>query len=142
VKLKVPETGNRPEVIWTNSDIDPHHGGLVLINDHLYGSNWKNNRDGNWICVNWQTGKTIWEDTWYTKGSIISADNKLFCYEDRTGHMGMFKISTDSLINTGEFKIPYGDGPHWAHPVIDKGRMYVRHGNSLMVYCLRKSCEQ
>jgi hypothetical protein len=36
------------------------------------------------------------------------------------------------------FKVPYGEAQHWAHPVIKNGRLYVRHGSSLMVYDIRK----
>jgi hypothetical protein len=32
------------------------------------------------------------------------------------------------------FKIPLGKGPHWGHPAISDGRLYVRHGEALMVY--------
>ena len=32
------------------------------------------------------------------------------------------------------FEVPLGSGEHWAHPVIANGRLYIRHGNALMVY--------
>jgi len=32
------------------------------------------------------------------------------------------------------FKIKKGPGPRWVHPVIRNGRLYVRHGDVLMVY--------
>ena len=37
-----------------------------------------------------------------------------------------------------QFKITLGTNQHWAHPVIDEGRLYVRHGNALMVYDIQK----
>jgi outer membrane protein assembly factor BamB len=32
------------------------------------------------------------------------------------------------------FKIDRGNGPHWAHPSIANGRLYIRHGDALMCY--------
>ena len=32
------------------------------------------------------------------------------------------------------FPVLLGTDQHWAHPVIHKGRLYIRHGNALMVY--------
>jgi outer membrane protein assembly factor BamB len=32
------------------------------------------------------------------------------------------------------FKITQGDGPHWAHPAIANGRLYIRHGDALLCY--------
>ena len=31
-------------------------------------------------------------------------------------------------------RIKKGSGEHWAHPVIKNGRLYIRHGDALMVY--------
>lgn len=28
-------------------------------------------------------------------------------------------------------------GPFWAHPVISKGKLYIRHGDVLMVYLIK-----
>lgn len=53
-------------------------GGYVLVNGKIYGSNWINNNDGAWCCVDWATGETNYETKWTGgagKGSIISADN-------------------------------------------------------------------
>jgi hypothetical protein len=35
------------------------------------------------------------------------------------------------------FKVPLGSDQHWAHPVINNGRLYIRHGNALMVYKIK-----
>jgi hypothetical protein len=32
------------------------------------------------------------------------------------------------------FKITKGTGQHWSHPVIKEGRLYLRHGDALMVF--------
>jgi outer membrane protein assembly factor BamB len=36
-----------------------------------------------------------------------------------------------------EFQITKGSGPFWAHPSISKGKLYIRHGEALMVYQIK-----
>jgi outer membrane protein assembly factor BamB len=38
---------------------------------------------------------------------------------------------------TGNTRVTMGSGQHWAHPVINNGRLFVRHGNVLMAYAIR-----
>jgi hypothetical protein len=137
LKLKINSDGSSPTIVWRNNDLDPCLGGMILLGDYLYGSNWETSSFGKWVCVDWKTGKTLWITDWYNKGSIISADNMLFIYEEKTGHMGLVNPVASKLDVVSEFKISKGTGPYWAHPVIDKGRLFVRHGNYLGVYSLK-----
>jgi hypothetical protein len=34
------------------------------------------------------------------------------------------------------FKVPRGEGPHWAHLVVANSRLYLRHGTALLCYDL------
>lgn len=34
-------------------------------------------------------------------------------------------------------KVTHGTAQHWAHPVIDNGRLLVRHGNALVAYKIK-----
>jgi hypothetical protein len=31
---------------------------------YVYGSNWINNGQGNWVCLDWNSGKTMYETSW------------------------------------------------------------------------------
>jgi hypothetical protein len=35
---------------------------------------------------------------------------------------------------TGKFTVTEGTNNHWAHPTIANGRLYIRHGDTLMAY--------
>jgi len=137
LKLKLSPDGAMPTVVWKNNDLDPHVGGVVLIGNNLYGSNWETNSFGKWVCVDWNTGNTLWKTDWYNKGSIISADGMLYIYEEKSGHAGLVKPGNEKLDVVSEFKISKGTGPFWAHPVIDKGRLFIRHGEYLAVYSIK-----
>jgi outer membrane protein assembly factor BamB len=123
---------------WVDQTLDVHVGGVVKVGDHIYGSNWENNRMGNWVCLNWKTGKVMYEEEWNNKGSIIAADGMLYCYEEKKGNIALVKANPDKFDIVSSFKIPMGKGPHWGHPAISDGRLYVRHGEALMVYDIKK----
>jgi outer membrane protein assembly factor BamB len=136
LKLKINADGSAPSVVWKNTDFTPHVGGMVLLGNYIYGSTHDTNSKGRWICVDWTTGKTAWITDWYNKGSIISADGMLYIYEEKQGYIGLVNPSKDKLDIVSSFLIAKGEGPYWAHPVIDKGRLFVRHGDYLAVYSL------
>ena len=73
--------------------------------------------------------KPMWKERWYNKGPIISADNMLYLYEEKSGHVGLANVSPKGLDIVSEFQITKGEGPFWSHPVIRDGRFYIRHGD-------------
>ena len=123
---------------WQNDTLDTHHGGLVLMDGVIYGSNMIDNTRGNWAAVDWQSGKTLWEENWFTKGSVIAADGMLYFYEEKSGNVALVQPDTQRLKVISSFKINAGEGPHWAHPSIYNGMLFIRHGSVLMVYDLKK----
>ena len=137
LQLKLSKDGSSAEVVWESRDLDPHHGGIVLLGDYIYSTNYKSTSMGDWICVDWNTGKTMWTKNWYNKGSIISADEMLYIMEEKSGHVALVRPNTEKLDIVSTFQVTKGTGPYWAHPVISKGKLYIRHGEVLMVYAIR-----
>jgi outer membrane protein assembly factor BamB len=136
-KLKIYFDGKQPELVWKNPDINPHTGGMVLVGNYLYSSTHDSNAKGVWICVDWTTGETKWKHDWNNKGSIIYADGLLYIYEEFKGNVAIIKPNPEKFELVSTFVITKGDGPHWAHMVIDNGRLFIRHGNYLAVYSIK-----
>lgn len=136
-KLKVTFDGKAPQLVWKNPDFNPHIGGMVLLGNYLYGSTHDNNSKGRWICTDWTTGKTMWITDWNNKGSVISADGMLYIYEERQGNVGLVKPNSEKFELVSSFRITKGSGPHWAHPVINNGRLFIRHGDYLAAYSIK-----
>jgi outer membrane protein assembly factor BamB len=136
--IKIASDGKNANVVWTDSNLDNHHGGVVLVDGYIYGSNWINNNNGNWCCIDWKTGKKMWEEHWKTKGSIISAEGMLYLYEEKNGNVGLLKVNPEKFELVSSFKVTKGNaGPFWAHPVIHDGILYIRHTNALMAYNIK-----
>jgi outer membrane protein assembly factor BamB len=137
--LSLTEGGNNAKVDWTDDILDVHHGGVVLINGFIYGSNWLSNNDGNWCCIDWKTGVKKYEEHWKCKGSIISAEGMLYIYDERSGNVGLVKANPGKFDLVSSFRITKGSGPYWAHPVIQNGKLYIRHGKALMAYNIKSN---
>ncbi len=135
--MQMAPDGKSVNEVFTNTVFDNHHHGVILHNGYIYGSNWINNNKGNWVCMDWNSGKIMWEETWDSKGSLVMADGLLFAYNER-GNVGLIQPSPESFKLISEFKITKGAGPHWAHPFIADGKLLLRHGEVLMVYDLKQ----
>ncbi len=132
--LKIAPDGKSVQEKWTEYVMDTHHGGYVHVGDYLFGSNWESNSKGKWVCLEWSTGKVMYEEQWITKGSIVYADGMLYCYEERSGTVALVNPNPERFERVSEFRIKLGSGPHWAHPYIADGKLFVRHGDVLMVF--------
>ncbi len=87
--FEIGADGRSVELLWTNTELDCHLGGVIVKDGFIYQSNWQNNANGRWICADWATGTVQWEQDWYNKGSIIAADGLLYIYEEKSGHVGL-----------------------------------------------------
>jgi outer membrane protein assembly factor BamB len=134
VLLKIAYDGSAKQEVWRNDSLDTRMGGVVLLNDRIYGSD---DRNRGWRCIDWKTGKEIYSEKITNKGNIISADGMLYCYGDN-GEVVLAETTAAGFRKISSFKVPFGSNQHWAHLVIAGGRLYVRHGNSLMVYDIKK----
>lgn len=134
VMLRLSDDGKSAEVKWHNGALDVHHGGLVLLDSYMYGANWVNNGNGNWVCQEWDTGKVMWEEKWHNKGSIIYADGLLYIFEEKKGHVGLVEPSPEGFKVISSFLPDGGSGPWWAHMSIYDKKLFIRHGTVLFVY--------
>jgi outer membrane protein assembly factor BamB len=129
--FQIAPDGNSAEKVWTQKNLDSQMGAVVVIDGYIYGSG--HNRRG-WHCLNWLTGGVQYSARKAgNKGNIIFADGMLYLYSER-GDIALVKPNPEEFELISSFRIKEGSGEHWAHLVIKEGRLYIRHGDSLMVY--------
>jgi outer membrane protein assembly factor BamB len=135
VMFELSADGTSVSEKWNDQTLDTGHGGVVLVDGYLYGSTFDGIPKGDWVCLDWDTGKVMYKDTWNgNKGSVIYADGMLYCYDENTGDVALVKASPKSFEIVSTFRVTQGSGQHWAHPAISDGRLYIRHGDALMAY--------
>ena len=134
VRLVKDDSGkiNAEEVYFT-SRMENHHGGMIVIDDCLYGAN-GGNGGGYLSCLDFQTGEVLWRDRDAPKGAVLLADGRLYLRSE-DGEMLLIEPSKEELIVRGRFEQPdRSSAPAWAHPVIANGKLYVRDQGLLLCY--------
>jgi outer membrane protein assembly factor BamB len=134
VMLRLTDGGAKVEKVWESAELDNRIGAMVKIGDYLYGSGDTNKY---WFCADWKTGEQKYKDNTLTIGAVIADAGMLYCYTQK-GEMALVKATPEKFDITGNFPITLGTDQHWAHPVIYKNTLYVRHGNTLMAYNIKK----
>jgi len=130
-KFRLNRDATGVESVWAQATLDSQFGSAVLIDGFLYGSGQKNR---GWHCVDWETGEVKYtERVLGNKGNIIYADGMAYCYGENGG-VGLVRLRPSAFEVVSSFKVDRGSGQHWAHLVIKQGRLFVRHGDALMVY--------
>jgi outer membrane protein assembly factor BamB len=125
------------KLLWRNQDMGVHLGGMVVLDSIIYGNNKVKGEPDTWVALSWNTGETKYKIRWEegkTKGVIIAADGMLYCYEEKRGTVALVKPNPDTFEVVSEFRVKHGEGPHWSHPTIHNGILYIRHGNVVMAY--------
>lgn len=138
IMLSLSEDGRSVKLKWKNQGLDTHLGGDVEINGFIYGSTWQSNVKGKWACVEWNTGKLMYDQEWFNKGPVIYADGHLYFMEEKTGNLALALPDTTGLKIISTFRVKEGTGLYWAHPSIYDGNLFIRHGEVLNVYDIRK----
>lgn len=134
IMLKLTDGGRKVEQAWSSKDLDSRTGHMLKIGDYAYGAG--DYGRGSWYCVNWKTGEQLYKDKSMPTGAIIAADGMLYCYSER-GDMALVRATPEKFDIVSRFSITMGTAQHWAHPVIHKGALYVRHGDTLMAYKIK-----
>ncbi|MGC8744802.1 MAG: PQQ-binding-like beta-propeller repeat protein [Verrucomicrobiia bacterium] len=117
--------------IWT-TPLDTCHGGVVAINNALYGSFYRDKKG--WGVVSLKDGSLLYHLKTIPMGSLLYADGRLYCLSQE-GDMALIEPKSDSLEIISQFKFVQGNHSDvWAHPVIYKKRMYLRYHDSLYCY--------
>ncbi len=142
IKLKLNEDGSDYELIWKNKALDNLHGGFIKLGDYLITNGY---RKQYLKTLNVNTGLVV--DSIRTgRGSIIYADSLLYLYDYR-GYMHLISHEVGAenqdvpakLTEISKFKVKHGTKEHFSHAVINKGVLYVRHGDALVAYNINNS---
>jgi len=118
--------------IYFTREMQNHHGGVLLIDGHLYGFH-----NSILACLDFATGRQLWRDRSVGKGTLTYADGNLYLLsEDNV--VGLAAASPSGYQERGRFEIPDQGLPSWAHPVVIGGRLYIRNQTMLAAYDIRR----
>ena len=139
--------GFKAEEVWFSSDMENHHGGVLLIDGCLYGAN-GGNGGGYLVCLDFETGEVLWNERdkerdqrIASKGSVAYVDGRIY-YRTEDGALLLIEPDRKQLLIKGRFEQPDRTRkPAWTHPVIANGKLYVRDQDLLLCYDVKKPGE-
>jgi outer membrane protein assembly factor BamB len=139
------EPGNQIKMLYdetagTNKVMKNHHGGVILLGDHIYGYS-----DGLGLtCQDFKTGAEVWsEKKAVQKGAISYADGMFYFLEEGSGNVVLIEASPKGYSEKSRFKldpqttIRSPQGRIWTHPVISNGRLYLRDQDLVYSYAVK-----
>ncbi|MEE8218321.1 MAG: PQQ-binding-like beta-propeller repeat protein [Vicinamibacteria bacterium] len=117
-----------------------HHGGLVLVGDHIYAGHGHNK--GFPICVELESGKVAWGGDIRNDGTdsatVVYADGRVY-FRYQNGVILLVEATPGGYVEKGTLEIPDVTSPSWPHLAISDGHLYVREQDDLYAYDLRDS---
>jgi outer membrane protein assembly factor BamB len=117
------------EELYASQDIANHHGGVVLIGDHVYGSS-----GGTFRCLEVESGDLEYKERSVGKGATVYADGH-FYLRSETGPVALIEVTPDGYREVSQFDQPdRSDDRAWPHPVIANGKLYLRDQDILLCY--------
>ncbi len=133
LKFKLSEDGTTISKVWQNKGFDSYMGGIVKIGNYIYGCG---TVKPDLRAINAETG-VLSDSLRIGSGAIIAADGMLYYYNQKGDEM-LLSCDKGKISKVSSFRITKGTEAHFAHPVINKGILYQRHGKVLMAFDIRK----
>ena len=128
VELTKNDDGFSADESYFERSMQSHHGGIVLVDGHMYGFG-----SGGLLCMNFESGEIMWRDRSVRKGSLVFADGHLYCYGEKN-EVALVEANSKEYIEKGRFAVDKKDFATWAHPVVANGRLYLRDMGTLTCY--------
>ncbi len=108
--------------VWESNQLKPYFNDFVVYQGHAYGF------DGNiFCCVDLETGKRRWKGGRYGSGQVLLIEDQgLLLVLSESGEVVLLDADPEGLVERNRFQAV--EGKTWNHPVVARGRLYVRNG--------------
>jgi len=132
--FRLQSSGGRTaaQQVFFTKDMQNHHGGMVIIDGYLYGSD-----DAILTCINLQNGRVMWQNRSVGKGSVTYADGHIYLRSEG-GPVALVEANPRQYREKGKFRQPERSGASaWPHPVVADGKLFLRDQDNLLCYDLK-----
>ena len=139
--VKVEKDGDafKATRVWSNKNLMNHHGNVVLVGDHVYGSG-----QGKWVFQDFKTGEVVWSERKFPSGAVTFADGRLYLFSENDGSAALIEASKEGWKEHGRLKLPKQSkqrqpaGKVWAPPVVANGKLFLRDQELLFCFDVKK----
>jgi|CXWL01.1.fsa_nt_gi outer membrane protein assembly factor BamB len=117
-----------PEELWYSRKMRVHHGNVIRLDDHLYGSS-GDFGPAFFMAINLKTGETAWRERGFTKANCVHADGKLILL-DEDGQLALVTVDPKGMKILSQAKV--AERYAWAAPTLVDKTLYVRDRKKIM----------
>jgi outer membrane protein assembly factor BamB len=131
--IEVCKDGNgglQGKQVYKGNHMKNHFSSSVFYKDHVYGFDEQQLR-----CLDFRTGKIVWKERGYQKGSLLVADGWLIVLGEY-GKLAVARASPKGFRVKSSFQA--SRVKCWTVPVLAGGKLYVRDETHLTCYDLKK----
>lgn len=126
--------------LWKGDALECHYNTPVKVNDHLYGSHGRQEAGASLRCVDWTTGKVLWEKEGFGCAWLIAVDGLLIAVGE-SGRVTLLEASHSSYREQGHFqafdKSDRRQRAIRAAPALSDGNLYIRAPGRLAAWKLK-----
>ena len=133
-KVEGSSTALKAEAIYDNKEMKVHHGGVILLGDHVFGAS-----DPEILtCMSLKDGSVTWKER-VAKGALAYADGRLYLRSEHRRRLSFRSVARRIQgTRASLFKQPDRSNKNaWAHPVIAGGKLYLRDQGVLLCYDIK-----
>lgn len=127
-----PTDGAGPEPVWRSDRLSNDVFSSVYDQGHLFGFDLKDVQAkshrpsrGVFRCLDFKTGKALWETGQTGHAAVLIADGKLIMFNDQ-GEVILARANTERYEELSRVSVLAGE-ICWTPPALDRGRIYVRN---------------
>jgi outer membrane protein assembly factor BamB len=118
---------------WFNRRLRVHHGNMMLLGDHLYGSS------GDFgpaplTAIEVRTGRVVWQDRAFPKVNLVQAGDRTIVL-DEDGQLAIATLTPAGL--TVHQRAPVTTKLSWTAPTLIGNRLYIRDRRTLVAIDLQ-----
>ncbi len=131
--LKIEREADGPlqaRLVYENNQMCNHFGSSVLYQEHLYGFDEKK-----LTCMELRTGKVVWREKGFDKGSLLAADGCLIILGEY-GKLALAEASPAGYREKSSFRLFRERS--WTMPSLAGGRLYARDQEEIVCVDVRQ----
>lgn len=122
--------------VWQNDEsLSNHYNTSVKVGGHLFGIHGRQEYGAELRCVEWKTGKVVWQKASFGCASLIAAAGMLIAAIE-SGELALLEATPKGYTELGRFAAL--TKPLRAAPALSDGLLFVRDSKTLAAWKLKK----
>ncbi len=117
------ETATGGAEVWRNRNLRCYFNAPILVGGHLYAIHGTTHRPTELVCLDWETGETLWSRPGFGSGALMATRDVGILFDK--GQLTLFALTPEKFIPL--FRQQILAGKCWTAPVLAGGVIYCRN---------------